>query len=82
MATSTLTAEEITTYTGYLTEAESAYHKLMTGVSARVYVDQNGERVEYNLQSAAGLRGYIMHLRTLLGKPLHGIVGPMYPRMF
>ena len=71
-----LTAEERATYTARLTEAETAYHQLMMGTSARVYVDQNGERVEFNANSKAGLRAYILELKALLGLSL-GIVGPM-----
>lgn len=75
-----LTAEERTLYTQRLTEAESALHQLMIGQTTRVYVDQNGERVEFNLNSKDALRAYIMELKVLLGKPLN-IVGPMRPWM-
>lgn len=46
-----------------LAEAEAAYHKLMTGKSARVYVDSNGERVEYTVADANKLRAYIEALK-------------------
>lgn len=47
-----------------LSQAESAYHKLMTGTSARVVVDQNGERVEFTAANRAALYGYILALRA------------------
>lgn len=51
-----------------LAEAEAALHDLVTGKAATVYVDQNGERVEYARASLDRLRGYVAHLRTLVGK--------------
>lgn len=59
----------------WLTDAETAYHALLTGVSARVVVDQNGERVEYTAANRAALKAYIDELRGLLG--LKTITGPM-----
>lgn len=70
-----LTAEERTLYTERLASAESALHNLMCGESARVFVDQNGERVEYAVANAARLRSYIFELRVKLG--LVTGVGPM-----
>lgn len=49
-----------------LVEAETAYHKLMTGTLARVFVDQNGERVEYTATNAARLSAYIQSLKDLI----------------
>lgn len=63
-----LTAEETVTYTERLEEAETALHRLMTGNAARVYVDQNGERVEYFKADSAKLRAYIYELKLALGK--------------
>lgn len=77
----TLTSEETAQYTTWLTEAESAYHKLMSGQSARVYVDQNGERIEYSMQKASDLKAYIAYLRSLLGKSQFNVIGPLMPRM-
>ncbi len=73
-----LTDAQRTTYETRLTEAEEALHKLALGQSARVFVDQNGERVEFNLNSMAQLRAYVLHLKSVLGKPL-GITGPAAP---
>lgn len=50
-----------------LDEALAAYHELMTGTSARVVVDQNGQRVEYAVANAARLNAYILSLKSQLG---------------
>ena len=50
-----------------LTEAEAAWHELQLGQTARVFVDQNGERVEYSAANSPRLRGYIYDLRLALG---------------
>ena len=49
-----------------LVEAEAAYHDLMIGASARVVVDQNGERVEYTAANASRLQAYITSLKNLI----------------
>lgn len=54
------------TLTDQLTEARAAYHKLMTGGAVRVFVDQNGERVEYVQADADKLAAYIERLAKLL----------------
>lgn len=70
-----LSATEITLYTTRLTEAESALHNLLMGQQAKVFVDQNGERVEFTAASAPRLRAYIAELKSLLGKTT--ISGPL-----
>lgn len=60
-----------------LTEAESAYHRLQTGVAARVIVDQNGERVEFVSTTAGRLAAYIQDLKRQLGILPAGSSGPM-----
>ena len=50
-----------------LAEAEAAYHRLLTGTSARIYVDTNGERVEYTSANIGRLSAYINELRRALG---------------
>lgn len=50
-----------------LAEARDAYHSLMTGVQARVVVDQNGERVEFTAANKQMLSAYIMGLEHDLG---------------
>lgn len=82
MTAAALSVEEIARYSGWLTDAESAYNKLMSGQQTRVYVDQNGERVEYSMQKASDLKAYIAYLRNILGKPILGVVGPLNVRMF
>ena len=72
----TLTSEQRVLLTTRLEEAEQAYHNLRMGQVARVFVDQNGERVEYAATSTSGLRAYILELKTTLGLP-SGIVGPL-----
>ncbi len=70
-----LSAEEIVLYTTRLTEAETALHNLMMGQSARTFVDQNGERVEFTAANAGRLRAYIYELKLKLGKV--DTTGPM-----
>lgn len=72
----TLTPEQRTLYETRLADAESSYHDLRTGKAARVFVDQNGERVEFAVANAARLQAYIMELNSLLGRS-SGIPGPM-----
>lgn len=62
-----LTEAERALYTTRLREAEAAYHTLVTGGGAKVFVDQNGERIEYQSGSIRGLTSYIASLRSLLG---------------
>lgn len=72
----TLSAAERTLYETRLSEAETAYHELRLGKQARVFVDQNGERVEFSVANASRLQAYIMELKSMLGKST-GITGPM-----
>mgnify|MGYP003145228815 CR=1 FL=1 len=51
-----------------LTEAEEKYHELALGGSVRVFVDQNGERIEYTAANRQELRNYILSLRAQLGQ--------------
>lgn len=56
-----------------LLEAREAYHALNTGTLARVFVDQNGERVEYNSTNRQALANYIRELEQIAsGRPLAG----------
>ncbi len=59
-----------------LADAQLKYHQLMTGQSARVIVDQNGERVEFTATSAGRLAAYIADLERQLNQ---GCPGPMTP---
>ncbi|MCB1865163.1 MAG: phage tail protein [Chromatiales bacterium] len=49
-----------------LDEAKAAYHALKTGRSARVVVDQNGERVEFTAANQVGLYNWIKSLEQQL----------------
>lgn len=48
-----------------LEEAKAARHKLVTGQLARVFMDQNGERVEFVATNIAQLDAYIQKLEAL-----------------
>lgn len=47
-----------------LDQAKEAKHKLATGQLARVFMDQNGERVEYTATNMAQLSSYIASLEA------------------
>jgi len=57
-------------YQGWLIEAREAYNDLVTGVRARVFVDQNGERIEYDRVSASALSSWIATLENALSPAL------------
>lgn len=57
------------TDTELLAQARQAKHDLVTGKLARVFMDQNGERVEFNKTSLADLDAYIRQLETALLPP-------------
>jgi len=62
-----------------LAEAQKAYHDLMLGQQVRVFVDQNGERVEYTAANASRLQAYIQSLLSLLNSPTgcaQAVTGP------
>lgn len=47
-----------------LDQAKDARHKLVTGRLARVFMDQNGERVEYTATRLSDLDKYIAQLEA------------------
>lgn len=49
-----------------LEEAKTARHKLATGQLARVFMDQNGERVEFLATNIATLDAHIRSLEALV----------------
>jgi hypothetical protein len=58
-----------------LAEAKAARHKLVIGQLARVFMDQNGERVEYTATNIKALDAYISSLEgqitpTLARRPI------------
>lgn len=57
-----------------LAEARDAYHRLAIGGAVKVFVDQNGERIEYSSVSIGSLQKYI----TMLENELRGCpAGPL-----
>lgn len=61
--------------TQQLAEAEAAYHSLLMGTAVRVFVDQNGEKIEYAAANRGALAVYIQDLKRQLG--LLSGTGPM-----
>lgn len=58
-----------------LDDAKNQYHLLVTGQAAEVYVDQNGERIEYQAAHAGRLAAHIAKLeRQVAGT---NTLGPM-----
>ena len=56
------------TLTEKLQDARAAYHKLMTGTSARVIVDgADGSRLEFTAANKQSLYNYIKELESQLG---------------
>lgn len=65
---------------GMLSNAIGAMDALMTGTQARVYVDQNGERVEFSTSNKDNLRSYIVAIQGRIYNIQHPapyIRGPM-----
>lgn len=60
-----------------LSEARKAYHALMTGTSARVVVDSNGERVEFTAANKQALYSYIQLLESQLNAGCGATPTPM-----
>lgn len=50
-----------------LSEAEKAYHELVTGAGVRTLVDQSGERIEFQATNLPRLLAYIQTLKVELG---------------
>lgn len=62
-------------YGRLLNEARAAQHSILMGESAKVFVDQNGERIEYNSTNINRLGAYIALLERKLG--IGSTLGPM-----
>ena len=60
-----------------LVDAETALHELNVGRSARVFVDQNGERLEYTAANRGALRTYIEELKAKIANSTIGEGGPL-----
>lgn len=72
----------VVTLQAQLTEARAAYHSLLTGQSARVIVDQNGERVEFNAANRQSLYAYIQSLIAQINAATCGKTPPKSPLGF
>ena len=72
-----LTAEQRQVLVTRLGEAETAFHELQLGIQARVFVDQNGERVEYTAARRNELATYIFGLKSQLGLITRTGMAPM-----
>ncbi len=59
-----------------LADAQAQYHLLITGQQAKVFVDQNGERVEYTAANRADLSKYIERLKAEIAGSA-SLSGPM-----
>lgn len=70
-----MTAERRAVLEKRLIEAESAMHDVAIGGMARVFVDQNGERIEYGPTNMGQLNKYIFGLKAELGV----VSGPAEP---
>ena len=55
-----------------LAEAETQYHKLLTGRSVVEFRDQNGELMRYTQPNAPRLAAYIQSLKAQLGRAPSG----------
>lgn len=60
-----------------LKEAEQAYHDLNIGNATRVFVDQNGERVEFKVANKSELAAYIRELKGKLPTNTQNIPRPL-----
>lgn len=58
-----------------LNDAKASLHMLLTGRQARVFVDQNGERIEYTAANSAKLSQYVASLEQKVGTG--SSLGPM-----
>lgn len=65
-----------------LAEARAAYHNLVIGQSARVIVDQNGERVEFTAANKQALAAYITELAIAVGECSGGALRAARPASF
>ncbi|AET42273.1 head-tail adaptor Ad1 [Ruegeria phage DSS3-P1] len=55
-----------------LADAKAQYHLLVTGQQAKVFVDQNGERVEYTAANRSALLAYIQRLENQVNATTSG----------
>lgn len=65
-----------------LDQARVAYHKLVTGLSAREVVDSNGERVTFTAANRQALYSYILELESQLNPVQPGVAPNNGPATF
>lgn len=62
-----------------LSEAEAAYHALMTGRAVVAITDQSGEQITYTRANATSLKNYIRDLKTeIAGTRPSGPIRPVF----
>lgn len=61
-----LTPDQLLALKAKIADAESAYHRLMTGQAVNVFVDQNNETVKYSVTARSDLYAYITLLKSQL----------------
>jgi hypothetical protein len=62
-----------------LNDARAKYHQLVTGQLPSVFVDQNGERVEFSKANLTKLHEYIVQLELLLSPQGQGAMKALRP---
>lgn len=73
-----MTDQELDELKAKIKEADAEYHALMTGTKVRVFVDQNGERIEYTSANRSSLYNYIQSLKSQLpGATIKGYTAPI-----
>lgn len=73
---------DVETLQTWLSEARVAYRSLVTGKSVRVFVDQNGERIEYTAANAARLAAWIQEIQAAIDALQNGRSRPAGPLRF
>lgn len=61
-----MTSAELNDLKATIKDAKAKYHLLITGQAVRVFVDQNGERMEFVGVKSADLAAYIRGLEAQL----------------
>jgi hypothetical protein len=61
-----LTPSEVAAIRVRITKLETQYDLIVSGQQPRVYVDQNGERVEYSVANIAKLTELINELKAMI----------------
>lgn len=72
-----MTADQIAATNTLIASLEDAYNQLMLSTTVRVFVDQNGERLEFATANADKLKAYIERLYAKLPNYCPDVVRPM-----